>query len=605
MARGPVLLQLSGVRLSRGGAPLFDGADLALHKGERACLVGANGAGKSTLLAIAAGLQEPDEGARSVAQGVEIAMLPQEPDLEGWRTLGAYVENGGAVAPHRAAAALEDLALSPERACDGLSGGEARRAALARAFALDPDILLLDEPTNHLDIAAISALEARLCAFRGALLLISHDRRFLETVSTSSFWLRKRRLAKLDRGFAAFEAWAEAIEIEEERAFARLETHLKAEEHWLQRGVTARRSRNEGRRRRLETMRSERRAAKGLAAGHPAAIAAEKGRDTGALVVEARGLCKTWPGQPAPAVRDLDLRLMRGDRLGIVGPNGAGKTTLLDLLLGRTPPDAGTVRQGANLEIAHIDQTRALLVPEATVQQALCPLGGDQVLVRGRPVHVAAYARSFLFSPGQLRQPVAALSGGERNRLALAVVLAKPANLLVLDEPTNDLDMETLDALEEALAAYDGAVIVVSHDRAFLDGVTTQVLGSLGGGKWAESPGGYADFVREHGAPGGKASPAPPPPTRRPEPARDAERRVTKLSYKDERRLAELEARLPELAAGIKTLEARLADPAFFGRDPGAFAAAAADLDRTRDALASAEDEWLALEALKESLKDG
>ncbi|MBT9446533.1 MAG: ABC-F family ATP-binding cassette domain-containing protein [Hyphomonadaceae bacterium] len=600
------LAQLKDVRLSLGGAPLFEGVDMALIKGERATLVGDNGAGKSTLMRILARRIEPDRGSLTFASGVSLAYVAQEPDLDGFATLRDYVEAPfGDMAPtphHRAEALLEAYGLDPDRAPEGLSGGEARRAALARAFAADPDILLLDEPTNHLDIPAIEDLEVRLRDFSGASLIVSHDRRFLERVSTVCYWLRNGRVQKLDRGFSAFDDWAAGIEAAEAKSLSKLETHLAAEEHWLLRGVTARRARNEGRRRKLEAMRDQRRKQKAQLTRSSAEIAADKGGDGGKLVIEARHVSKSYGGRDV--VRDLNLKIMRGDRVGIVGPNGAGKTTLVDILLERRAPDSGTVRVGANLEIAYVDQQRSILKPDETIWETLCPLGGDQVMVRGRPRHVAAYAKSFLFPPTQLRQPTKALSGGEKNRLALAVSLARPANLLVLDEPTNDLDMDTLDGLEDMLAAYDGTVLIVSHDRAFLDGVTTQILGALGDGRWAETPGGYADFEREHGGYAPKRQ-ATPPKTSAPEPVppgASGERRVRKLSYKDERRFAELDARIPAIEAEIVTLEARLADADLFARDPKAFNAAIAGLDKARAEKDAAETEWLEIEERRAAL---
>jgi ABC transport system ATP-binding/permease protein len=603
---GLILAQLKGVRLSLGGAPLFEEIDLALRKGERACLVGANGAGKSTLMRILDGRQEADAGIRTLTAGAGIAVVAQEPDLQGFATLLDY-----AAAPFGAAdptpvsqteATLAAFGLDPARSPAGLSGGEMRRAALARAFAAAPDVLLLDEPTNHLDIPAIEALEARLAAFRGAALIVSHDRRFLEHAATTCLWLRQGRLLRLDRPYTAFDEWAAAVELEETRQLAKLDTHLKAEQRWLERGVTARRSRNEGRRRKLLAMREERKRRTSLAAAPKAAIEAGKGAESGKRVVEAIGIGKSFGA--APVLTDVSLRILRGDRIGIVGPNGAGKSTLLEILLGRSQPDSGTIRLGTNLEIAYVDQARAgLMNPQDTVWEALVPGGGDTVMVRGAPRHVAAYAKDFLFSSVQLRQPVTALSGGERNRLALAIALAKPANLLALDEPTNDLDMDTLDVLEEALAAYDGTVIVVSHDRAFLDVVATQIVGSLGGGRWAESPGGFADFEREHGA--GRAEPATSPrnkPAAAPPSA--PVRQVRKLSYKDERRATELEAALPKLEAEIAALEAHLADPAWFGRDAAGHAAAANRLAAALLEKDAAETEWLEIGLRRDALAD-
>ncbi len=595
------LAQLKDVRLSLGGEPLFAGVDMALIKGERATLVGDNGAGKSTLMRILARAIEPDRGALTFASGVTLAYVAQEPDLDGFATLRDYaMERFGDDAPaprHAAEAMLQSYGLDPDRAPTGLSGGETRRAALARAFAADADILLLDEPTNHLDIPAIEDLELRLRDFSGATLIVSHDRRFLERVSTVCYWLRNGRVQKLERGFSAFDAWAEGIEAAEQKSFATLEKHLAAEEHWLQRGVTARRSRNEGRRRKLMAMRTERRTTHATLNRASADIEAGKGAESGKLVVEAKHVTKSYGDRPI--IRDLSLKIMRGDRIGIVGPNGAGKTTLLDILLEKRAPDEGRVRVGANLEIAYVDQMRATLDPAATIRDTLCPLGGDQVMVRGKPRHVAAYAKSFLFSAAQLRQPTGALSGGERNRLALAVALALPANVLVLDEPTNDLDMDTLDGLEDMLASYDGTILIVSHDRAFLDGVTTQIVGALGDGRWAETPGGYQDFEREHGGYRPTARPrAAPSPAERSETPR-AQR---KLSYKDERALADIEATIPKLDTEIAALEAKLADADFFAADTEAFHRAIDRLDAARAEKDAAETAWLEIEERRAGL---
>jgi len=619
MARGPALAHVKDLRLTLGGGPLFEGVEFVLHKGERVALIGANGAGKSTLIRMLAGLTEPDAGGIAYTSGASVALAEQEPELKRFATLRAYAQaptadlaNAHPAPSHAADAELAAFGLDADRTTAALSGGETRRASLARAFAGEPDILLLDEPTNHLDIAAIEELERRVSAFKGACLIVSHDRRFLERVTTATLWLRQRKVLKLDKGFAHFEVWAEQVEAEEARAAARIETHLKAEEHWLRRGVTARRARNEGRRRKLEALRAERRDRKALAANPRAALQAERGAESSRLVIEAKRVSKSY--EAAQLIADFSLRIMRGDRVGIVGPNGAGKTTLLEILLKRRAPDAGEVRLGGNLAIAYVDQARAILNPAATLWDALAPRGGDQVMVRGRPRHVAAYAAEFLFSPAQLRQPVSALSGGERNRLALAVALARPANLLVLDEPTNDLDMDTLEALEDLLAAYDGTVLIVSHDRAFLDGVATQIVGPIGNGRWVETPGGWSDFEREYGTyldrrrlPGDALAKTGP---RRRETAAAGEdaggprgRRATKLSYKDERRSAELETLLPKLHAEIAALEARLAEPDLFAREPGAFAAAAQRLQAARTELHSAEAEWLDIEVRREALQ--
>ena len=605
-ATGPALAHVKDLRLSLGAAPLFDGAEFVLHKGERVAFIGANGAGKSTLMRMLAGTAEPDAGEIGYASGAKLAMAPQDSNFDGFATLRDYacapsVSLRGSTMPtpeHAAESALESFGLDPDRAPTRLSGGEARRATLARALAADPDVLLLDEPTNHLDIAAIEDLEKRITQFRGAALIISHDRRFLESVSTATLWLRQRRLIKLDRGYTAFEQWAEAVEQEEARTLARLETHLRAEEHWLQRGVTARRSRNEGRRRKLLAMRAERRERKSEIGGASAAIQAERGGESARLVIDAKKISKTYGEKTV--IDDLTLRLMRGDRLGVVGPNGAGKTTLLEILLGRRAPDSGAVKLGENLRIAYVDQARALIDSNDTLWDTLVPQGGDQVMVHGKPRHVAAYAKDFLFGPEQLRQPVSALSGGERNRVALAVALAQPANVLVLDEPTNDLDMDTLDALEDMLAGYDGTVILVSHDRAFLDGVATQVIGPIGNGRWAETPGGWADFEREYGGVTPKRQAATTPKATSAAPAQP--KRQTKLSYKDERRAAEIDALLPKLSHEIDTLEQHMADPDLFARDPKKFQQMVARIEAARGERDTIEAEWLEIELKREAL---
>jgi ATP-binding cassette subfamily F protein uup len=604
MATGQVLAQAKAVELTMGGAPLFEAASFALHRGERVCLIGQNGAGKSTLLRMLAGEVEPDAGEIARMSGISFAYMAQEPDLSGHANLRAYVEAGGAPM-HRAEAELYAFDLDPDRSPTGLSGGEVRRASLARAFAQAPDVLLLDEPTNHLDIQAIAALEERLKRFPGASLIISHDRRFLETVSTACLWLRRRAVRRLDAGYGGFEAFAEALELEDARALARLETQLRAEEHWLQRGVTARRSRNEGRRRKLLSMRDERRERKSEGRGN-AAVAMSAGAASGRLVIEAKDVSFAYPGAAAqPLVQDLSLRLMRGDRLGLIGPNGVGKTTLLKLLLGKLKPTTGTVRTGAELTIAAVDQDRARLEPEKTIWETLCPLGGDQVMVRGQPRHVAAYAADFLFTSAQLRQPARALSGGERNRLALAVALAQPANLLILDEPTNDLDMETLDILEEALAGYDGTVILVSHDRAFLNGAVTQVLGPVGGGRWAETPGDYDDFVREHGGPARAAQREKPETALKAPPLQGAKAIARKLTYKEQRRLEECEAQMPRLAAEIAALEQDLANPETYAKGAAHLETLANALAEKKALLETVEADWLELEDKRATLEQG
>ena len=593
------VLALRDVRLADGPRWLFDGVELALETRERACLVGRNGAGKSTLLRILAGLTAPDDGERTLSPGTRIVLVSQEPDIAGASLLD-YATAGGAAA-HEAEALLEAFGLDPARVPVGLSGGETRRAALARAFAEQPDVLLLDEPTNHLDILAIERLEAMIGRSRSAILIVSHDRAFLERMTSRCFWLETRRVRRLDKGFAAFEPWAEGHMAAEAEAARRLEKAIEREQDWMSFGVTARRARNEGRRRRLVAMRKEKAEGLRLARGE-LTLAAGAATASGKRVLEAKGVGKTYNGRTL--MQGFSTRVIRGDRVAIVGPNGAGKTTLVRILLGEIAPDAGTVVLGANLEIVYVDQARADLTDDMTLWSALAPLGGDQVMVQGRPRHVSAYAKDFLFRDDQLRQPVTSLSGGERNRLLLARALARPSNLLVLDEPTNDLDMDTLDLLEEMLADYDGTLILVSHDRDFIDRLATSTIALDGRGHAVETPGGWADFLSQN--PDFLSPPAEAAPRRdKPAPPPRAAAAPVKLSFKDQRRLAQFEARLAALPGEIADLETRLHDPAFYGRDPQGFHRTSAELDAAREELAAAEEGWLELETLKESLARG
>jgi ATP-binding cassette subfamily F protein uup len=591
----PPIVALRDVGLADGAAMLFEGVSLALGRGERACLVGRNGAGKSTLLRLLLGEIEPDDGERIISPGLRIALVAQEPAIVG-ETLQAWAEAGRA-APHLARAALESVGLDPASPATNLSGGETRRAALARAFAEAPDVLLLDEPTNHLDILAIEALEARLARQRTALLVVSHDRAFLERVSQRCFWLDRGRVRRLDAPFGEFDAWAEGILAAEDETDRRISKQVEREERWLAFGVTARRARNEGRRRRLLALRADK--AKRMAGGRSEAkLAAVSSSRSGSVVIEAKAISKTLGGRRL--IDGFSTRILRGEKVAILGPNGAGKTTLLGLLLGRMAPDAGEVRLGASIELAFASQTRAELAHDKTLIEILAPAGGDQIMVRGRPRHVAGYAADFLFRSEQLRQPVRSLSGGERGRLLLALALAKPSNLLVLDEPTNDLDMETLTLLEDLLADYEGTVILVSHDRDFVERLATSTIALNGQGAVVETPGGWRDFVQQN--PDFFARPPDGAPPRRREAPDRPKAAAAKLSYRDQRRLEELEAEAPRLADRIAELEGRLADPGFYARDPAAFERAGRDLAATRAALAAAEEAWLELESRREAL---
>jgi ATP-binding cassette subfamily F protein uup len=581
---------------------LFDGVDLALDPRCRACLVGRNGAGKTTLLRILAGEVEVDDGEKTQVPGLRIAWVPQEPVITGPTVLDHLIAAGAA--PHEAEAALQTFGLSPSKPSEGLSGGEVRRAALAAAFARDADVLLLDEPTNHLDIPAIATLEGEIASSRAAILLVSHDRAFLERVSDRCFWLEGRRVRKLDRGFAHFEAWAEGIAATEAEDARRLQKRLEQEEHWMQRGVTARRARNEGRRRALLDLRAERAELLHQSRGSMGLEAATS-EGSGKRVIEVRQISKAWAGRTV--IRDFSTRIQKGDRVAVVGPNGAGKTTLVRMLVGQLEPDSGSVKLGTGLEIGYLDQTRADLKPEMTLREVLAPLGGDQILVGDKPWHVAAYAKSFLFTDAQLRQPVRSLSGGERNRLLLARVLAAPTNLLVLDEPTNDLDMDTLDLLEEALGDYAGTLLLVSHDRDFIDRLASSTIALNGRGDIVETPGGWRDFEAQN--PGflvPVSSRAPAPARRAAErPAATPTTRPTKLSYRDQRRLEAAEAQVAGLPAEIAALELRLSDSGFYGRDPGGFTRLTAELAAARERLDAAETEWLEIEELKARLGGG
>src|SRR5580658_1396309 len=603
MARAPIIA-LKDVRLADGPRMLFDGVDLALEPGVRACLVGRNGAGKSTLMRVLVGVTEPDGGERTVVAATKISLVAQEPAIAG-DTLLAYATSGGAPA-HEAESALQGFGLDPSRGTQGLSGGEGRRAALARAFAEKPDVLLLDEPTNHLDIFAIETLEEMLAASRSAALVVSHDRAFLERVTQRCFWLEDRRIWRLDKGFAAFDAWSARIAADQAESLRRLSKAIERETYTFYRSITAQRTRNEGRARQLAAMR-ERKSELMHDQHRSIALTAEAGSLSGQRVVEAKGLSKAFGDRVL--IANFSTRILRGDRLAVVGPNGAGKTTLVKLLLGEILPDAGQVKLGTGLEIAYVDQARVDLSPQMTLWQALAPGGGDQVLVRGKPKHVAAYAKDFLFQESQLRQPVASLSGGERNRLLLARALAHTANLVVLDEPTNDLDMETLDLLEDVLADYDGTLILVSHDRDFIDRLATSTIALDGAGHIVETPGGWTDFVRQNPRffDAARRAAAPARSAARPAAAPAARPRTpAKLTFKDEHRLKQLDAAMPRLSDEIVALEARLEDASLYARDPKSFQATMHRLAAVRAELARAEEAWLELEERRETLaKEG
>lgn len=593
----PPLLALRDIRVAFADQVLIDGAGFALAPGDRLCLVGRNGAGKSTLLKIAGGLVDPDGGEVFLQPGTRVSYLSQSPDFGGAATILDYVMAGGAAA-YEGEAVLSELGLDPAAATTNLSGGEARKVAIARVLADDPDILLLDEPTNHLDLPSIEWLEERLSQFRGAFVLISHDRAFLRRLTAGCLWVDRGTVRRLDKGFGMFEEWTEQILAEEEIVQHKLDRLIVAETQWSREGISARRKRNQGRLRRLYDLRSER--AGQIAQTGRAALAVETGAASGTLVIEAKNLTKSYG--PRTIISDFSTRIVRGDKVGLIGPNGVGKSTLLKMLMGQLAPDSGTLRLGTNITPVILDQSRATLDPEATLWDTLCEGGGDQVMVRGAPRHVVSYLRDFLFREAQARQPVKALSGGEQGRLILARALAKPSNLLVLDEPTNDLDMETLDLLQEMLTDYEGTVLLVSHDRDFLDRVVSSVIALDGTGATEEYPGGYSDwqtFIRNRNntsAAAAKSAGGSAPKVER------ATKAVTKLSYKETRLLEELGTKMPKFQSDIAKLEKQLADPDLYTRDPNGFATITARHDALRADLEKAEEQWLELEMKREEL---
>ena len=593
------LLTLQDIRLTIGTTPLLDGAELFVEEGERLCLVGRNGSGKSTLLKIAAGLMEPDAGRRFAQPSATIRYLPQEPDLSGFPDTHSYVEAGLAPGDDAARAhyLLGKLGLSGSEPIAHLSGGQARRAALARVLAPKPDILLLDEPTNHLDLPAIGWLEEELRQTSGALVLTSHDRRFLQDLSRATVWLDRGRTFRLDRGFAAYEAWRDQLLEEEERERHKLDRKIVAEEHWVRYGVTARRKRNMRRMGELADLRRVRREAP-QQMGQVKFAASEAG-NAGTRVIEAVKLGKAYGDNEV--VKDFSMRILRRDRIGIVGPNGSGKTTLLNLLTDRLVPDTGHVILGTNLSLVTLDQTRTLLDGEMTLAEVLTGGHGDKVEVGGQTRHVMSYMKDFLFLPEQAKTPVRVLSGGERARLLLAVALAKPGNLLVLDEPTNDLDLETLDLLEEMIADYPGTVLLVSHDRDFLDRTVTAVLFAEGDGRFTEYAGGYSDMAAQRG---GGVDTAPAAAKDKPAAAPKRERTPRrKLTFSDRHALEKLPAEIAALETAIASLQKELSDTNLYARDPDRYHDLSERLAEAEAGRAAREDRWLELEMLREELE--
>ncbi len=593
------LLTLDSVHLSFGSTALLDGAGLTVAERDRICLVGRNGSGKSTLLKIAAGLVQPDSGERFVHPSARVAYLPQEADFTGHDTVESYVVAalGPLDNPAQATRVINDLGLTGYEDPESLSGGEARRAALARVIAPRPDVLLLDEPTNHLDLPAIEWLEKVLAQQRAAIVLISHDRRFLENLSKTTVWIDRGITRNLAAGFAEFENWRDAVLEEEEADRHKLDRKIAREQKWMHGGVTGRRKRNVKRVALLAAMRQQKREARNVA-GSVVMEASETEQQSGKRVVEARNIAKSFDG--ALVVKPMSVRIGRGDRVGIVGPNGAGKTTLLKMLIGELQPDSGTLLLGTNIEMAALDQRRDELDPESTLADALTGGKSDQVIVNGQARHVIGYMRDFLFEGEQARTPVRVLSGGERARVMLARALAKPSNLLVLDEPTNDLDLETLDLLQEMLDAYQGTVLLVSHDRDFLDRIVTSVIASDGDGQWTEYAGGYSDMQQQRSAP----LIAKPTANDRPKTASPvASGAKRKLSFKEKHALETMPKDIERWSAETTKLQILMEDSGLYARDRAKFEATSAKIGELRAKIAKAEDEWLALEMLRAEIQ--
>ena len=603
MARAPHL-QLSGITLTYGGDPMFSDLDLIVQPGDRVALVGRNGSGKSTLMKIMAGLLEPDGGNRTLAPGVRVGYIEQEPDLSGFATLGDYAASG--LEPgeeYRVAMVAEGLKFDPETATATASGGERRRAALAKLLAEAPDLMLLDEPTNHLDIQAIEWLEGELCETRTAFVLISHDRAFLKALTRATLWVDRGQVRRREQGFDGFEEWREQIWAEEDDARHKLDRKIKAEAKWAVEGISARRKRNQGRVRALQALREER--AGQIHRQGTAALELESGQTSGKLVVEAKNIAKSFDDQII--LKDFSLRVLRGDRVAFVGPNGSGKTTLLKMLTGEVTPDSGAVKLGTNLNVAVFDQTRAQLNGDATLWESLTGdpqmrVSGqaDQVMVRGTPKHVVGYLKDFLFDEAQARAPVRALSGGERARLLLARIMARSSNLLILDEPTNDLDVETLDLLQDILGDCDGTVLLVSHDRDFIDRVASTTIAMPGDGTATVYAGGWSDYQAQKAeAQPPAAQPEKAAKSAAPKPAAEApkpQQKKSSLSFTEKHRLDELPTVIVRLEAEIAKLSELLATLDLFTREPVKFRKASDALSELQTALSSAEEEWLLLE---------
>jgi len=600
MAARPPLLQLSDISLTFGGDPVFSELSLVVQPGDRVALVGRNGSGKSTLMKVMAGLVEADAGTRVIAPAASVGYMEQDPDMAGHATLGDFAASQlDPAETYRVEMAAEGLKFDPARAVSTASGGERRRAALAKLMAEAPELMLLDEPTNHLDIEAIGWLEQTLKETRTGYVLISHDRAFLRELTRATLWIDRGMVRRQEKGFTHFEEWRDKVWEDEDQSRHKLNRKIKAEARWAVEGISARRKRNQGRVRALQDLRAER--SSQIKRQGAAAMALEAGPKSGKKVIEAEGISKAYDGKVI--LQDFTLRVQRGDRIALVGANGVGKTTLLNMLLGTEAPDSGTVSLGTNLMPAVFDQARAQLDPEMSLWDSLTGdpdmrVSGkaDQILVRGAPRHVIGYLKEFLFDEAQARAPVRSLSGGEKARLLLAKIMARESNLLVLDEPTNDLDIETLDLLQELLDDYDGTIILVSHDRDFLDRIATTTIAMEGNGRAVAYAGGWTDYraqresIMDAPVPSAKSAskPASSAPALKEAPSR--------LSFTEKHRLTELPDVISRLEGEIGKLETLMADPELFTREPVKFRKATEALTARQAALASAEEEWLSLE---------
>ena len=596
MARVP-LLQLSDISLTFGGDPVFDDLSLVVQPGDRVALVGRNGSGKSTLLKVMAGVVDPDRGERVAGPGISTGYMEQDPDLTGFATLGDFASS--ALEPgelYRVERAGEGLKFDPARPVETASGGERRRAALAKLLAEAPDLMLLDEPTNHLDIEAIGWLESELSATRAGFILISHDRAFLKALTRATLWVDRGTVRRQDMGFDRFEAWRDKVWEDEDLERHKLNRKIKAEARWAVEGISARRKRNMGRVRALQDLKAQRAAQ--ITRQGAAALALEGGKKSGKKVVDAKGISKAYGDKLI--LKPFDITLMRGDRVALVGPNGVGKTTLVKMLIGEESTDTGTITLGTNLQIAWFDQNRAQLDPDASLWDSLVhdpdmrvKGQADQVMVRGTPKHVVGYLKEFLFDERQARAPVRSLSGGEKARLLLARIMARESNFLVLDEPTNDLDVETLDLLQELLETFDGTVLMVSHDRDFLDRVAATTIAFEGGGRATVYAGGWSDYQSQKREQKQTDAPSKPKPEA-PKPAA-MKKPASGLSFTEKHRLDALPAEMERLEAEIGKLEDLLSDAELFSREPVKFRKATEALTERQQKLAAAEDEWLTL----------